>query len=96
MLKNIKCPLCGGDLIETGKAFTCINWKKEDGGCKFTVWKESFGAVFDADDAEKLIRGESVEKMNVSKKGNKYPAVWELDDAKNMHYTYVGITECTG
>ena len=31
-----KCPLCGGDIIETERAFGCGNWKS---GCKYTIWK---------------------------------------------------------
>lgn len=34
-----QCPACGGDVVETSKAFGCSNWKESDGGCKFTIWK---------------------------------------------------------
>jgi len=34
-----KCPACGGDIIETKKAYGCRNWREADGGCKFTIWK---------------------------------------------------------
>ena len=37
-----KCPLCGGDVVETPKAYGCSNWKSN--GCKFAIWKNSFGA----------------------------------------------------
>lgn len=76
MTKNLKCPVCGGDITETAKGFSCKNWADDKGGCKFTIWKESCGAVFDEDDAEKLINGERVQKTNISKEGKPYEAEW--------------------
>ncbi len=34
-----KCPVCGGDVVEGPKAYGCANWRENDGGCKFTIWK---------------------------------------------------------
>ncbi|MDM8552312.1 topoisomerase C-terminal repeat-containing protein, partial [Desulfobacterales bacterium HSG2] len=34
-----KCPVCGGDVVESPKAYGCANWRESDGGCKFTIWK---------------------------------------------------------
>ena len=38
-----KCPACGGEIIEGKKGFGCRNWKEQDGGCRFVVWKEIAG-----------------------------------------------------
>lgn len=89
MLKDIKCPLCGAEIIETSKGFSCSNWKKEDGGCKFVIWKETFGAVFNGKDVDTLIKGGEVRKNNVSKAGNPYLAKWSLDDNKKLHFVYI-------
>ncbi|MCP4156551.1 MAG: hypothetical protein GY757_53045 [bacterium] len=36
-----KCPVCKkGDITEGKKGFGCSSWRKEDGGCKFVIWKE--------------------------------------------------------
>ncbi len=34
------CPNCRGKIIEGNRGFGCSNWKEEDGGCKFVIWKE--------------------------------------------------------
>ena len=89
MLQDTKCPLCGGEIISTTRSYSCENWKREDGGCQFCIWKEAFGALFDENDAEALIAGKTVQKYNISKKGNPYLANWKLDSQLKMHYTYV-------
>ncbi|MCP4688008.1 MAG: hypothetical protein GY859_08165, partial [Desulfobacterales bacterium] len=33
------CPSCGGKVVEGGKGFGCVNWRREDGGCRFVIWK---------------------------------------------------------
>ena len=34
-----KCPCCGGDILETEKAFGCSNWRDKEKPCDFTIWK---------------------------------------------------------
>ncbi len=48
------------------------------GACRFTVWKDSHGAVFGEGDVERLIAGESVRKVNTSRDGSGYAADWML------------------
>jgi DNA topoisomerase-3 len=31
------CPVCGNDIIENRKGFSC--WSREDPGCGFVIWK---------------------------------------------------------
>ena len=85
----LKCPMCGGEVTEKEKSFSCSNWKSIDGGCKFTIWKESFGARFTKEDVEKLINGEVIVKTNISKSGNEYPANWLLDNDNKAVFEYV-------
>ncbi len=33
------CPACGGAVVDGGKGFGCANWREEDGGCRFVIWK---------------------------------------------------------
>lgn len=80
MKKELACPLCGGRVIETTKGFACENWPGMKGACRFTVWKESYGAVFDEGDVERLIAGESVRKVNTSRDGSDYEADWMLSE----------------
>ena len=90
MIHNLKCPVCGGEMTEASKGYSCSKWKKEDGGCKFTIWKESYGAVFTEEDAEALLNGETVRKTNTSKLGNQYEADWFLNKESNkVNFDYV-------
>ena len=96
MINGIKCPLCGGEILERKKSFSCSNWKDEDGGCHFTIWKVNFGATFSEDDIIRLFQGETLRKVNVSKAGNEYLADWTLDptpDGYGAKYTYVPTPE---
>ena len=34
-----KCPCCGGDIVESDKAFGCANWNNKENPCDFTIWK---------------------------------------------------------
>ena len=36
-MEGVVCPLCGGGVAESPKAFGCANWRD---GCKFTLWKD--------------------------------------------------------
>lgn len=50
-----KCPVCGGDIVETPRAFSCANWREQDGGCKFAIWKEIAGKKISKSVAKTLL-----------------------------------------
>lgn len=50
-----KCPLCGGDVVETDKAYGCSNWKDADGGCKMAIWKVTSGREVSEAEAKTLL-----------------------------------------
>lgn len=77
-----KCPLCGKDVIESEKAFGCSGWKE---GCKFVLWKDSFGGKLTEADAKAILEtGETGEKDLVSKAGKPYRAkiVYDKEEQK--------------
>lgn len=37
-----KCPVCGGDVVESDRGFGCANWRENDGNCKFVIWKKFY------------------------------------------------------
>lgn len=82
------CPRCGGEITEYSKSFSCSNWKKEDGECKFSIWKSCCGAIFTIEDVEKLLGGETIKKTNISKAGKEYPALWSLHDSYEVRFEY--------
>ena len=88
MSKMLICPLCGGEILEHTKSFSCSNWKRKDGGCKFTIWKNSYGAEFNEEDVAKLLAGENVEKTNLSMDGEEYQALWFLNENHTARFRY--------
>lgn len=49
------CPGCGGTIIEGEKGYGCSNWKEEDGGCRFVIWKKIAGKKIDPRMAAELM-----------------------------------------
>jgi DNA topoisomerase-3 len=47
------CPICGNDIIENRKGYSC--WSREDPGCGFVIWKSKAGKNLAAAVAKELI-----------------------------------------
>jgi DNA topoisomerase-3 len=47
------CPVCGHDIIENRKGYSC--WSREDPGCGFVIWKAKAGKQMPAAVARELI-----------------------------------------
>jgi DNA topoisomerase III len=47
------CPVCGRDIVENRKGFSC--WSKDDPGCGFVIWKNKAGKTLTAAVAKELI-----------------------------------------
>lgn len=47
------CPVCGKDIMENRKGFSC--WSKEDPGCGFVIWKGKAGKQLPTSVARELI-----------------------------------------
>ena len=48
------CPVCGQDIMENRKGFSC--WSREDPGCGFVIWKAKAGKTMAPAVAKELIR----------------------------------------
>src|SRR5215204_2210236 len=48
------CPVCGRDIVENRKGFSC--WSREDPGCGFVIWKSKAGKTLPQAVARELIR----------------------------------------
>ncbi len=69
------CPLCGGNIIESPKAFGCSNWR-EPVSCRFTIWKNPKmpllkNVTVTKAQAKKLVEGKSVKFKKLIDKDNK-------------------------
>ena len=47
------CPVCGQDIVENRKGFSC--WSREDPGCGFVIWKSKAGKTLPQAVAKELI-----------------------------------------
>jgi DNA topoisomerase-3 len=56
------CPVCGKDVIENRKGYSC--WTKDDPGCGFVIWKKKAGKMLSATIVKELIASlkESIER----------------------------------
>ena len=67
---GLKCPLCGGELIEKAKVFMCENGKynlktKQIEGCLFFIIKQSKFITLNKEQVKELLDGKSVENEKV-------------------------------
>lgn len=77
-----KCPQCGGDVVEGTKGFGCSNWREQDGGCKFVIWKNFYDKKITKSMAKALIEKGKTAKIKgwVSKKsGKEFEAALKLE-----------------
>jgi DNA topoisomerase-3 len=61
------CPVCGHDIVENRKGFSC--WSREDPGCGFVIWKSKAGKTLPAAVARELISKGRTEKPVTGFKG---------------------------
>jgi DNA topoisomerase-3 len=61
------CPVCGHDIVENRKGFSC--WGREDPGCGFVIWKSKAGKTLPPAVARELISKGRTEKAVTGFKG---------------------------
>jgi DNA topoisomerase-3 len=61
------CPVCGHDIVENRKGFSC--WSREDPGCGFVIWKSKAGKTLPGAVARELIAHGRTEKPVTGFKG---------------------------
>jgi DNA topoisomerase-3 len=61
------CPVCGHDIVENRKGFSC--WSREDPGCGFVIWKSKAGKTLPVAVARELISRGRTEKPVTGFKG---------------------------
>ena len=67
------CPVCGHDILENRKGFSC--WSREDPGCGFVIWKSKAGKTLPAAVARELIATGRTERPVTGFKGRSGPLV---------------------
>lgn len=75
------CPLCGAQVIEQPKSFSCSHWRE---GCGLTIWKSISGKRISARTAKILLRDGKTAALKgfKSKSGKPFSACLKLIDGK--------------
>jgi DNA topoisomerase III len=82
-----KCPRCGGDIIEGKKGFGCSRWRKEDGLCRFVIWKIITGKKIPRSAVTQLLQKGVTQNIQgfTSKQGKKFSARLKIGmDKENL------------
>jgi DNA topoisomerase-3 len=61
------CPVCGRDIIENRKGYSC--WSREDPGCGFVIWKSKAGKTMPAAVVRELVQTGRTAKQVTGFKG---------------------------
>ncbi len=76
-----KCPLCGKDVVENSRGFSCIGYRD---GCKFTIWKEIAKKKITEKQALELITKGKTNKIKgfKSKAGKSFDAALVIENGQ--------------
>ncbi len=81
-LKDVVCPLCGGEVVKTSFGYGCANYSKEDAAhsCRFFINQKIAGVKMSDAIVKKLLSEKKTDKIEgfLSKSGAKFDAVLKL------------------
>ena len=88
-IKDVKCPLCGGDIVQTPFGYGCANYVKDDPeSCRFSIGKMAEKALNESQIKELLTNGRtSTIRGFKSKNGKKFDARVALSKDENGKVT---------
>jgi DNA topoisomerase-3 len=88
-----ECPVCGGNVMETPKAYGCANWKDIDGGCKFVIWRTIAKRETTKEEAIQLIETGSTDPLDgfISKAGKTFRARLTFQNINGNYMLKVGF-----
>ena len=84
-IKDVVCPLCGGEIVQTKFGYGCSNYSKDDeNSCRFSIAKIAGVKLKDSTIKELLTVGETSEVISgfKSKSGSKFDAKLKLVDGR--------------
>ena len=85
-----RCPSCGKDVVDRGKAFGCSAWRET--GCGFKVWKVKSGKRLSAAQVKALLNKGRTDRIKgfMSKTGKPFEAVLKLDGKNGVVFDFGG------
>lgn len=85
IVEGVKCPACGGAMVERGFGFSCENYKKEENPCSFAVGQISGKDISKAQLMELLTEGRTKTIRGFkSKAGKRFDACLMLEKDENQ------------
>ena len=89
-VKDVKCPVCGGDIVKTMFGYGCANYSKENpDSCRFAIGKIAGVSLKEAQVKELLLRGKTdVIKGFAAKTGMKFDAPLKLTPKDRSHLIF--------
>ena len=78
------CPVCGRDVIENRKGYSC--WSKDDPGCGFVIWKKKAGKILPVSVVKELMENGRAEKPVTGfrgRSGRSFSAKLRLDHGED-------------
>lgn len=88
-LAALRCPQCGGQIIEGKRGYGCSNWRS-DPPCKFVIWKERGGVVLAPEHIQALLtkRRTPLIRGFTAKSGKLFNASLILNDDGTVSYDF--------
>lgn len=88
-IKDVVCPLCGGEIVQTPFGYGCANYAKDrEGSCRFSIGKMAEKSLTEAQVRELLKKGRtSTIRGFKSKSGKKFDARVALSKDENQKVT---------
>ncbi len=88
-IKDVVCPLCGGEIVQTPFGFGCANYKKEnESSCRFSIGKMAGKDIPESQIKELLLNGRTATIRGFkSKAGKKFDARIALSKDENGKVT---------
>lgn len=78
VIEGSKCPLCGAEIVEREKNYSCSKWSETR--CPFTIWKTTFGHDISEDEMLRLASGEKIGPFELTAKdGHAFTAAIAYD-----------------
>ena len=93
LIPDVKCPVCGGDIIKGHMGYRCSNYSKEENEnetvCKFFIGKIA-GKELDEEMVKKLLTEKATDKIDgfISKKGAEFSAKLVLNEENRIVFNF--------
>ena len=91
-LKDVKCPMCGGDIVKTPFGYGCSKYNKDDAerSCRFSINNQIAGVKINDRIVKQLLTDKKTEVIQgfLSKNGSKFDAPLKLNESGQVVFDF--------